>query len=397
MPPPAPSPAGSPTRSPQLPPPDAEAAAHSARLVEHLRALVAEAGGWLPFDRYMEEALYAPGLGYYAAGATKFGAAGDFITAPELHPVFARTLAAQVAQILSLSAPELIEFGAGTGRLAAELLLALEAREALPRRYAIVELSAPLKARQQATIAAAAPHLVDRVQWLDRLPVRIEGCIVGNEVLDAMPVKLFRLHEGGVDERGLAVVDDALVWRERPAPAELADYARRVLPPEADDYVSEAPFALRAFVRTVAGRLARGAALFLDYGFPRAEYYHPQRDRGTVIAHYRHHAIDDPLFLPGLADITAHVDFTAVAESAAEAGLDCLGYTSQARFLMNCGIVDAMATWSPGTPDYYRAAGAVQTLVSEAEMGELFKVMALGRGVEDALLGFAAGDRRHRL
>lgn len=385
------------TRSAQLPAPDADAAAHSARVVAHLRRLVAEGGGWLPFDRYMDEALYAPGLGYYAAGATKFGAAGDFITAPELHPVFARTLAAQVAQILALSAPEVTEFGAGTGRLAAELLLALEARDALPRRYAIVELSAPLQARQEATIAAVAPHLADRVQWLDRLPARIEGCIVGNEVLDAMPVKLFHLHDSGVSERGLGVVDDALVWRERPASAELAGYARQVLPEEARDYVSEAPFAMRAFVRTVAERLARGAALFVDYGFPRAEYYHPQRDRGTVMAHYRHHAIDDPLFLPGLADITAHVDFTAVAESAIEAGLDCLGYTSQARFLMNGGVVEAMSAWSPGTPDYFRAAGAVQTLVSEAEMGELFKVIALGRGLADELLGFMAGDRRHRL
>jgi SAM-dependent MidA family methyltransferase len=374
-----------------LPPPSPEAAAHSARVQDHIRGLIARAGGWIGFDRYMEAALYAPGLGYYAAGAAKFGPAGDFVTAPELHPVFAQVLAGPVADVLGQSAPHVLECGAGTGRLAADLLAALDEAGALPATYSILELSGELRARQQATLARTVPRLLDRVRWLDALPQQFEGCIVGNEVLDAMPVRLFHWEAGRVQERGVAVAPDgAFAWEGRPADAELEAFARAVVPAGVDRYVSEAPFAMMGFVRSLAGLLRHGAALFIDYGFPAAEYYHPQRDQGTLMCHYRHHALIDPFFLPGLADITAHVDFTRVAQVAEEEGLECLGYASQGRFLIDAGLMHAVAREEPGTPAYFLLAGAVQKLVSEAEMGELFKVMALGRRIHVVPQGLTA-------
>jgi SAM-dependent MidA family methyltransferase len=375
-----------------LPPPSAEAAAHGARVAERIRREVSAAGGWIGFDRYMELALYAPGLGYYTAGTHKLGDAasgGDFVTAPEISPRFAGALAAQVAQAFGATAPRIVEFGAGSGALARDLLDALAARGVAVERYAIVEVSADLRERQRRLLAGR------RVDWLDAPPDAFDGVIVANEVLDVLPVRLFVRHAGRTFERGVVVRDGALAFDQRPADAALAA-AVQALESEAgpwpDGYGSELGEVARAWAASLGTWLARGVALLIDYGFPRREYYHPQRLMGTLMCHYRHHAHADPLWLPGLNDITAHVDFSAVADAAHAAGLDVMGYTSQAHFLLNCGILDLL----PREPDA-RAAAGVQRLLSEAEMGELFKVLAVGRGVDVALTGFARGDRRHKL
>ena len=383
-----------------LPAPSPEAAAHSRRLADTLRAAIAGGGGWLSFARFMELALYAPGLGYYAAGATKFGAAGDFVTAPEMTPCFGRALASQAAAIMAASAPLVLEAGAGSGRLAADLLGELERFGALPERYAILELSADLRERQRALLAASVPALLPRVEWLDRLPERFSGLVLGNEVLDAMPVHIVAWREDGIHERGVGIGDDgAFVWTERPAGGALLAAAGEIgsqcrLPP---GYESEIGLAARAWCAGWGERLERGAVLLLDYGFPRREYYHLQRGRGTLMCHYRHHAHPDPFYLPGLQDITAHVDFTGVIAAADGAGLDLLGYTTQGQFLLNCGILDVLATLPADSPDYIRAAGAVNKLLLPHEMGELFKVIAFGRGIDGPLPGFATGDQSRRL
>lgn len=380
----------------QLPMPDADAQAHSNRLVRYVTDEIERAGGWIPFARFMELALYAPGLGYYSGGARKFGAAGDFVTAPEMTPIFARTLATQVAQIMVASTPEVLEVGAGSGRLAADLLLELESRGTLPTHYRILELSAELKARQHETIAAAVPHLLPRVTWLERLPERADGCIVANELLDALPVHLVRWQRDGVFECGLACEHGTLVWVDRRAQGVLAERATTLageIQPD-DGYLSEIGLAAMGWTASWASILGRGALLLIDYGFPRREFYHAQRHEGTLMCHYRHHAHPDPLFLPGLQDITAHVDFTAIAEAGTEAGLDFLGYTTQAAFLFNCGLTDVLARASTEEPQHYLPiANVAHKLISPAEMGELFKVIALGRGIEEPLIGFVSGDR----
>lgn len=379
-----------------LPPPSADALAHSQKLVQHIRQEIAAAGGWISFARYMELALYAPGLGYYAAGARKFGAAGDFVTAPEMTPLFGQALARQLAQIMACSAPQLLEAGAGTGRLAADLLLALEAMDALPERYAILELSSDLKQRQQATLAQAAPHLLSRVVWLDALPDRFSGAIVGNEVLDAMPVHLAAWTTDGLAERGVTVQGECFAWSDRPACERLLTIAASLgeFPP---GYQSEIALAAPAWAAAWGDILECGAAILIDYGFPRREYYHPQRTGGTLMCHYRHQAHADPFYLPGLQDITVHVDFTAIIIAADAAGLTLGGYTSQGQFLLNCGILDLLAALPSESLDYVRAAGAVNKLVMPHEMGELFKVMALSKGMDAPLSGFTQGDQSFRL
>ncbi|GHU08150.1 SAM-dependent methyltransferase [Betaproteobacteria bacterium] len=390
----------------QLSTPDADARAHSARLLALLRAEIEAAGGWIPFSRYMELALYAPGLGYYSAGARKFGSGGDFITAPELTPLFGQALAGQVDEILRacVSASAVIEIGAGSGLLAVDLLLELERRGNLPERYAILELSAELRARQQETLNSRAPHLAARVHWLDALPESFSGVVVANEVLDAMPAHLvsIRAHAEGVFERGVTLAPDAaaLRWADRPAQGAVLEAARSLaLPrPEAGEYLTEINLAARGWVRTWAERLGQGALLLIDYGYPRAEFYLPSRANGTLRCYYRHHVLDDPLWWPGLVDITASVDFTAIAEAGFDAGLEVLGFTHQAQFLFNCGVLDCLARRGPqDSADYLRAAQAVGKLTLPQEMGELFKVIALGRGVEAPLSGFARGDRVHTL
>lgn len=388
-----------------LPQPSADALAQSARLLERIEAEIDAAGGWVPFARYMELALYAPGLGYYSGGARKFGPGGDFITAPELTPLFGQALAAQLEQVMHASAPELIEVGAGTGLLAADLLLELERRGCVPERYGILELSGELRERQFDTLAARAPHLAGRVRWLDALPERFSGAVVANEVLDVMPLHLLVARAEGLFERGVSMVADVsgarrLCWADAPAAGAVREAAQALaLPvPERGEYVTELNLAGKAWVAEWAQRLVCGALILIDYGYPRAEYYLPSRSGGTLLCYYRHHAHGDPFLWPGLNDITAFVDFTAVAEAGFEAGLDVQGYTTQAQFLFNCGVLECLARrGAQESADYIRAARAVQRLTAPQEMGELFKVLALSRGIEGPLLGFVRGDRLHAL
>lgn len=383
--------------------------AHLQTVQAHLATLVRQRGGMLPFDEWMSHALYAPGLGYYAAGTSKLGATantGDFTTAPELTPLFGQALAGQVAQILAASqSDEILEFGAGTGALAAALIPALKMLGLEPR-YRILEVSADLRARQQAKLADLDADIV----WLDALPTAFEGCVLANEVLDAMPVTLFRwTPEGRLMEIHVAE-DDAqpttfapdlpptpFHFAETLADGRLREVVMQRMP-ILPGYRSEVNFQAETWVRQMGAWLRKGAALLIDYGFPRHEFYHPQRMEGTLMCHFRHHAHAHPLVLAGLQDITAHVDFTAIADAALDGGLEVLGYTSQARFLMNAGLTELLTRLDPSDAQAYsRIVGPVQRLLSEAEMGELFKVMAIGRGIDAPLMGFLRGDRRDRL
>jgi SAM-dependent MidA family methyltransferase len=385
----------------RLPEPGADAQAASRELSARIADEIRTHDGWIPFARYWELALYTPGLGYYASGLAKFGSdaeGGDFVTAPELTPLYGQALAAQVAQVMVNSAQMVLEAGGGSGKLAADLLLALEALGCYPERYLILELSGTLRERQRATIAELAPHLLDRVEWLDFLPERFSGCVVGNEVLDAMPVQALDWRTDGLFEEGVSL-DDAgnFIRASRPAGTTLTEAVAAL--PLAAPYRSEVGLASRAWVAEWGHRLEQGALLLIDYGLPRHEYYHPQRNGGTVRCHYRHRTHDDPFWYPGLSDITAHVDFTAIAEAGFDAGLDVLGYTTQSTFLMNCGITDLLARrQAEGDPaSSLRAGGALNLLLSPNEMGELFKVIALGKGIVEPLLGFKRGDRTHTL
>lgn len=382
---------------PSLPEPDIDAVSHSRELQAQIRAEIDNAGGWIPFTRYMELALYAPGLGYYGGGAAKFGASGDFVTAPEISPLFGRALARQAAQIIQLTDGDILELGAGTGRLTADMLIELERLGRLPRNYFVLELGAELKERQRALLTSRTPRLVDRVRWLDRLPESFIGLIFGNEVLDAMPVHVVAWRAHGICERGVRARPDAFAWAERPVePGGLLEIARALNPPP--DYVSEIGLAARGFIKTLAQILDRGALLFVDYGFGQREYYHPQRKTGTLMCHYRHHAHDDPFFWPGLQDITAHVDFTGVAERAIDAGLKLLGFTTQAHFLINCGVAQILEEMpATSAAAYLPLANQLQKLVSPAEMGDLFKAIALGKGIDEPLLGFVRGDKSRLL
>ncbi len=412
-------------RSSGLPPPSAEALASSARLSRLIARRIDEAGGWIGFDAFMQWALYEPGLGYYSGGSRKFGAEGDFVTAPELGPLFGACIATQCAQWFDHVPRRIVEFGAGSGALAARLLSALEARGVARVDYAIVELSGELRARQAATLAERAPHLAGQVRWLDAWPETISGVVLANEVLDAMPARVFGVRgrsvvECGVvadlasdrtaeraDDRGAAPAAEGAPrfrWAERPAgPA----FAARVLARLAQAwggidpdtaYFSELGEQAEAWVAQLGARIDRGAVLLIDYGFPRREFYHPQRDRGTLMCHYRHRAHTDPFLWPGLQDLTVHVDFSAIAEAGTSAGLDLLGFASQARLLLDLGLLDEVRQCGePGTPEYQRAARNVHTLISDAEMGELFKAIAFGRGVPDDAIGFRSGDRRAAL
>src|SRR5690606_30065293 len=343
----------------------------------------------------------APGLGYYAAGNTKFGSrtpSGDFTTAPEMTPVFGRVLARQIAQVLEATKTNtVLEFGAGTGALAAAVIPALKELGIEPQ-YQILELSADLRARQGERLTPFS----DTVQWLDALPEAFSGCVIANEVLDAMPAVLFQWNAAGEPmELGVRARPDAeppFVWDERPAGPDLAAALAERMPP-LPGYRSEINLQAEAWVRQIGGWLKAGAALLIDYGFPRREYYHPQRSTGTLMCHFRHHSHDQALCLAGIQDITAHVDFTAMADAALAGGLDVLGYTSQARFLLNAGLPELLQAGmqESDAQEMQATLSAVQKLISEAEMGELFKVLCVGRGLEPPLLGFARGDRRDTL
>lgn len=380
---------------PTLPEPSPEALVHSRQVTAHIRDQIAAAGGWIDFARYMELALHAPGLGYYSAGTRKFGEAGDFITAPELTPLFGRALAGLAAPLLAETRGDILELGPGSGRLALDLLLELERLEQLPACYRLLETSADLRQRQRQLFEHHAPHLLARLEWVDGLPDRLDGLVLGNEVLDALPVHVVHWGDERWFQRGVGLAGDGFAWSERPLQAgQLLDAARAI---DAEPgYVSEINLAAPALVAELAGCLERGALLFLDYGFPQAEYYHPQRCAGTLMCHYRHHAHDDPFWLPGLNDITTHVDFSALARAAEAAGLDLLAYDSQAGFLLRTPLLELLGALGPGGAEYYRQAAAVQKLLSPSEMGELFKAIVFGRGVEG--LGLEMGrDRRGRL
>ncbi|MDN5880874.1 MAG: SAM-dependent methyltransferase [Nitrosospira sp.] len=403
---------------PSLPAPSEIALQHSRAVLELIQAEIVAAGGWISFARYMELALYAPGRGYYSGGSAKFGGAGDFVTAPEISTLFGRAVARQAAQVLQLmddNDGDILEFGAGTGKLAIDLLLELEKLRSLPRRYCIVEVSAELQQRQRQLLERYAPHLSSLVVWLERLPARHNGLILANEVLDAMPVHLVAWRDAGMFERGVALNtpgtpgDGEFKWSDRLlTDGELFETARELNPRldrgssdisgDTGEYVSEISLASRSFIRSLANILQQGAIVLIDYGFGRSEYYHRQRNYGTLMCHYRHHAHDDPFYLPGLQDITSHVDFSAIAGAATDAGLEFLGYTTQAHFLINCEVADILAqTPAENAKDYLPLANQLQKLVSPAEMGELFKAIAFGRNIHQPLTGFGGGDKSRLL
>jgi SAM-dependent MidA family methyltransferase len=383
-----------------VPPLSVDERLHGERVLAYLKREIAEAGGWIPFADYMNAVLYAPGLGYYAAGARKFGAEGDFVTAPELTPLFGRTLARQLAQVIEeLQDSEIIELGPGSGRLCVDVLAALAEQNALPARYRLLEVSPELRERQRDNVAATLPDHLPRVEWIDKLPERWRGAVVVNEVLDALPVHLIVRRGGASLERGVSLDASGQLTLADRALASIGLRERvRTRFPAIGDYVSELNPAAEALVASLAQRCEQGVMLLIDYGFPGAEYYHPQRDQGTLMVHYRHRALADPLFHPGLADLTAHVDFSAMARAGVASGLTVAGFATQAQFLVNCGVLEALARCGdPQSAAYLRAASAVQKLTSPAEMGELIKVLALTRGIDSELIGFRDADRSHRL
>jgi SAM-dependent MidA family methyltransferase len=377
--------------------------AQAARVRAHLGALIDAAGGFLSFDRYMDAALYAPGLGYYSAGAHKLGRGGDFTTAPEISSLFGRCVAAQCAPLLRvMPQARILELGPGSGRLAADVLAELAVLDALPAQYALLEVSPDLRARQRERLSALPAALASRVVFLDAPPAEgWQGVLLANEVLDALPCEAFGLRAAGPVERGVGRdADGRFDWRERPAPGALARELQRVLAglPEPLEPGYDAELCLRTapWIAGVTATLERGVALFIDYGLPRAQYFHPTRSTGTLRCHYRQTAHGDPFAHPGLEDLTAWVDFTRVAEAADDCGLDVLGFTSQAAFLLGTGIEALLAAAPDDVTRARRVSEARQLLLPDA-MGEAFKVMALGRGWDAPLAGFAHQDLLSRL
>lgn len=368
-----------------------------------IRDEIAANGGAIPFAKYMQLALYAPGLGYYSAGLQKFGTKGDFVTAPEISALFSRCLARQCCQVLqTLGGGSILEFGAGSGVMAADLLLELERQQKLPQNYMILEVSGELRVRQQETLKTRIPHLFSRVQWLDRLPERpFSGVILANEVLDAMPVHRFCVDDNGIQEFYVTSNNEEFNWQLGPPSddrlREMVDQLSIQQIP--DTYDSEINLLLPGWMKSVSECLERGLVLLIDYGFPRHEYYHPDRSMGTLMCHYQHRSHMDPLILPGLQDITAHVDFTAVAEAAVDCGLQVAGFTNQAGFLLGCGLVElAQGEVVEDALTQIKTSQEIQKLTSPAEMGELFKVIALTRDLgKIGLMGFSSWDQRGRL
>jgi len=378
------------------------AAECSRRLADLIRKEAAAQGGLLPFDRFMDLALYAPGLGYYVAGARKLGRQGDFVTAPELSPLFGRCVAEQCAEVLrALGGGDILEIGAGSGTLAAEVLLALAAAVALPGRYLILEPSPDLRARQQTLLAERVPELMSRVHWLDRLPVGFNGCVLANEVLDAMPVHRFRV---GADGRPLElfVSPAADGWEEIAAEPRSPGLARAVRALQSEGlaldpgYESEINLRLRPWIGALGASMERGLALLIDYGYRRSEYYGADRSRGTLMCHYRHRAHANPFVHLGLQDITAHVDFTAIARAGGLAGIELAGYATQAHFLIGCGL-DRLLTEAAAGADAMDLLLGIKQLVLPSAMGERFQVLGLQKGVDQAWAGFSFRDLRGRL
>ncbi|MDO8962628.1 MAG: SAM-dependent methyltransferase [Methylophilus sp.] len=380
-----------------LPIPSAQALAHSAQLQSLIQQHIQQQGGWIDFATFMHMALYTPNLGYYSGGAKKFGIGGDFVTAPEISPLFTRALARQVAQVIVLTQGDILELGAGTGKLAADLLQELEQLDALPSQYCILEVSDYLRQIQRDNLQNWLPDaLFGRVVWLDALPTQWRGMILGNEVLDAIPVHIVGKQQGVLVERGV-IWQDGFAWQDRPltsGPMLEAVIALNL----ADAYLTEIAPAATGLMLSLSERLQHGVICMLDYGFGASEYYHPQRNTGTLMCHYQHYAHSDPLIHVGLQDITAHVNFTAMAEAAHTQQLSVMGYVNQANFLINSGILQLLEQVSPEQMAVYAPmVSAVQKLLSPAEMGELFKVVLFGRGMNVPLLGAIQGDKRHML
>lgn len=380
-----------------LPQPDSDALNSSRMLLEQIRSHISRHNGWLSFDQYMNLALYAPQYGYYTSSIIKFGAHGDFVTAPELSPLFGQTLARQISELLPQTAGNIYEFGAGNGKLAATLLNSLP--DKLLKNYHIIELSPELTHRQQQFIQQQAPAHQSKLHHLHTLPEEFDGIIIGNEVLDAMPVPVYQRHNGTIEEMGVIWAHDRLNWQGQPVSKHhiLAEIMQ-AFPDTAYPYQSELHPQQYAFVATLARKLRRGAMIWIDYGFDAHQYYHPQRHQGTLIGHYRHHTVQDVFFHPGLTDLTAHVNFTRIADAAIDNQLDLIGYTTQAHFLLNLGITELLSqTGTPEQPEYIQASAACHTLLNQHEMGELFKVMALGKNIDVDWCGFRQGDLCHKL
>ena len=383
------------------PEPDATARQHSLHLIEAIREQIAAAGGAIPFHDYMQAALYTPGLGYYAAGSSKFGAAGDFVTAPEISSLFAECLAEALSPVLT-SRPQwdLLEAGAGSGILAARLLQDWQVQDCLPRHYYILELSGDLRERQRQQIEQHCPELLPRVQWLQNWPTDFNGVVLANELLDAMPVHRVHKREGRWYEQTVGFERDGFVNGEQLLTNESLQHHLAAIEqpqPLPDDYLSEINLDAAQWIASLGEQMQQGIVLLLDYGYPRHEYYHPQRQRGTLMCHYRHRAHDDPFVYPGLQDITAHVDFTHVADSALAAGFGVAGYTTQAHFLLDAGLMQRLEQYGGDEADYLQRSNEVKRLTLPQEMGEIFKVMLLNKGSEVLPKGFSGCDLRHQL
>ena len=378
-----------------LPIPDTESQAVSQQLADLIQQKIKENNGWIDFATFMHMALYTPDFGYYSGGVTKFGLDGDFVTAPEISPLFAKTLALQVAQILATTQGDILELGAGTGKLASDLLLELARLNHLPTQYFILEVSAHLQKVQRETCQAKLPKtLFDKLVWLNVLPKAFTGLVLGNEVLDAIPAHILHKTDAGWRERGVSFEAD-FIWQDAPlAQGNLTEHLPKDLP---IGYITEVNPAASALVHSLADMLETGAILLIDYGFGAVEYYHPQRNQGTLMCHYQQLAHDNPLTHVGLQDITAHVDFTSIAMLCEAASMRLSGYASQAQFLINCGILNTLQQHSPEDAEYIKLAASAQKLLSPAEMGDLFKVIAFSKGVEDVLIGFKSGDKSHTL
>jgi SAM-dependent MidA family methyltransferase len=378
-------------------------AEHSALVRDHMASQINAAGGWLSFERFMDLALYAPGLGYYSGGAQKLGRDGDFTTAPEVSPLFGACVAVQCAEVLrSLGTGSVLEIGAGSGRLAADVLARLETQAQLPERYWILEISADLRQRQHQYLEKRLPHLLDRVHWLDRpLEEPFEGLILANEVLDALPVARFRWHANAVEEMGVAIPEKEFAWAARPADAAMTKICHELSAAGGgwdDGYVSEYCARIGAWTRAVTQCLRRGAVLWFDYGLPRAHYYLSERHEGTLACHFRHRLSHDPFANIGLQDITAWVDFTRVAEASREAGFELAGFTTQAHFLAGLHIDQEMRLAAGSDENLFaRLANQARQLMLPGEMGERFKAMAWLRGLDMPLSGFTLLDLRHSL
>jgi SAM-dependent MidA family methyltransferase len=389
----------------ELPVPPQPARAHSHALAGLIRERIREEGGSISFERFMEMALYEPGLGYYSAGATRFGAAGDFITAPHVSPLYSHCLARQCRQVLAaMSGSDILELGAGSGIMAQDMLLKLEALDSLPERYLILETGADLRRCQQKLFSSRIPHLLPRITWLETLPEQpLSGVIIANEVVDALPVTRVALNKGELHELRVGHDGDDFSWIEAPCGddriAAAWEWIAAGLPmPLPDPYRTEINLRAGAWMRSTGEILKQGVMLLIDYGYPRHEYYHPQRDRGTLLCHYRHRSHEDPFFYPGLQDITASVDFSALAQVASEHGLRLAGYTSQGHFLIGCGLAEMVTSAQNGSgrPDP-AVTGQVKRLTLPGEMGERFKAIAFTRNFTEPLIGFQFIDQQDKL